>query len=68
MSVWPGLQQLEGAAPWQAAVSEGAGQEEAPPWSPPDTPGDKAIPGFDFKAPPHISNLKSKINLQKLQN
>ena len=42
MSVRPGLQQLEGSAPWQA-VSEGAGQDEAPPWAPPETPENKTI-------------------------
>ena len=39
MSVCPGLQQFEGGDPWQAvAASEGAGQDEDPPSSPPPTP------------------------------
>ena len=40
VSVRPGLQQLEGAAPGQA-VSEGAGQDEAPPWPSLETPANQ---------------------------
>ena len=44
VSVCPGLQQLEGGAPWQAvAVSEGAGQDEDPPSPSPPTPVDTEI-------------------------
>ena len=44
MSVCPGLQQFEGGAPWQAvAASEGAGQDDAPPWPSPPTPANQEI-------------------------